>query len=372
MIPSLDALLHPHPPAALLRAIVAGERLHFRGGDASAFAALLPWSDFNGLITAEALFSSRVRAARRGRDLPLEMITVPGRDGRVLAPDALQALCAQGLSLVANGIDRHVPAIGTLATMLELALGMRIGVNCYASFNRDSAFRAHYDEHDILVLQLDGEKHWQSFGKPDAWPIHGRTFADPEIAGAPIWEAPLVPGDLLFLPRGEVHRATVAGDRSLHLTIRLLPPRGEAVLTWLAGQSSVLEVFRRDILSFDTPEALAAREAELRAGLHAMADGFDLGAFLRDRDREWQPVLPLNLGLSERLPSGAWVQPVPHVRDAAADGDAHEAALLDALFGRGAMLIGELADGMPGLSEDEVKAALARLARRSLVRIIEP
>jgi len=69
------------------------------------------------------------------------------------------------------------------------------------------------------VVQIAGSKHWRCYGPA---PIGIPTGELVNVAGrAPEWQGALVPGDVLYLPRGEVHCAVPVAPPSLHLTVRI-------------------------------------------------------------------------------------------------------------------------------------------------------
>ncbi len=383
MIASLPALLAPHDPALFHDAVRERRRVHIRTGNADLFRTLLPWSVFNGLLGSDRLLDDRTRLIRRGRDLPREMWSYVGPDlKRVVLPDQLQRFCQEGLSIALNQVHQAVPTLTALITMLEQALPARIQTNLYASFGRESAFRAHYDPHDVLVLHLHGRKRWFCYGhRPDAC---AQSTVIPDQHLAPVqWEVVLEPGDILYIPRGEVHRASVEGEASLHLTNSLLWPRGSDLLKWLAGNGMAGVDVDPDIPVYGSAADMDRYERDLRALFQRLADTVDVRSFLTSFTQERRIKPPFNLGLSSELALDCWVQPLPSPdgslpaedsANIAFNGgkvavDPQERAVLAALT-HGGRQIGDL-PALTGLDMETVRAAVSSLARRSLVLLTE-
>ncbi|WP_439813823.1 JmjC domain-containing protein [Zavarzinia sp. CC-PAN008] len=302
---------------------------------------------------------------------------------RAVLPDQLQRFCQEGLSIALFQLHDAVPALAALVAMLEQAMPARIQTNLYASFGRESAFRAHHDPHDVLVLHLHGRKRWFGHGYRPEVSAQPGLVPDAHLAPAQ-WDVVLEPGDVLYIPRGQVHRAAVEGEASLHLTNSLLWPRGSDVLRWLAGGGMADVGFEADVPVYGDAADLARYESDLRDQLRRLADTVDLRAFLATFMPQRRLRLPLNLGLSSDLAPDCWVQPLlsaglslPTEGGACVpfNGgevtlDPQERAMMAALLCHGTRQVADLPD-LSGLDAGTACETVARLARRSLVLLVE-
>ncbi|MBB5082285.1 cupin domain-containing protein [Nonomuraea endophytica] len=132
---------------------------------------------------------------------------------------------ADGDTIVLNGVERYVPAIATLAHGLEVELNFETQVNAYITPPGSRGFLPHYDDHDVLVLQVRGSKTWHVHGDAGVPPHKMRRREKVVASGLP---APAVlrlnAGDVLYLPRGRVHAATANAEPSIHLTVGIHAP----------------------------------------------------------------------------------------------------------------------------------------------------
>jgi ribosomal protein L16 Arg81 hydroxylase len=185
-----------------------------------------------------------------------------------------------------------MPQIGELAAAIERDLGVRCGVNAYVTIGDKAAFRPHYDGHDVLVLQCQGAKRWYSHGTTHPYPLVG---AQVSAAPEPVWEAVIGAGDLLFLPRGEVHSTRPETAPSVHLTFGLTEPTGADFLTWLSGRAGEIEALRRDLGMTLTPDDRSVRERTIKAAIHELVDEASIEQFLQHQlvRREPRPVVNL-------------------------------------------------------------------------------
>ncbi|HSX03879.1 MAG TPA: cupin domain-containing protein [Rhabdochlamydiaceae bacterium] len=173
--------------------------------------------------------------------------------------DKVLAGFASGNTIVLNRLQHRWESVWKICHELEEALGHFVSANMYLSPENAQGFDAHYDPHDVFILQLEGEKLWKIYPERIAFPTgFGDTpFIQP--LSPPIHELHLKSGDLLYIPRGWVHAASTAKKHSLHLTV------GVHVLTWL---DLIAEIATTDIsLRQAIPKEFILQEQKTEQGL---------------------------------------------------------------------------------------------------------
>lgn len=146
-----------------------------------------------------------------------------------ISPSFAYSAFARGY-LLALGPMQDWPPIQGLAKSLGRFFHAEINVEAFLAPKETRLFPPHVAGHDVLILQLEGERTWhlhefrllqinpeqkKNLKFPVEW--YGRTKA-PVAA-----EICLKPGDLLFVPRGMPHRAVSQTGASLHLDIDIRP-----------------------------------------------------------------------------------------------------------------------------------------------------
>ena len=378
MIASFSQLVGASSAARLDRAVADENRLHLRGADSARIARLLPLDALNALMTGEGFFTGRFKLLRDGHVVPIDMFVRRDGGGRRLDAARLASICGQGAAVFVEGIHAIVPAIAALTALLERRYRCTAGANLYAAFAGGSALKPHFDPYDVLVVQLHGQKRWTGFGQTYRHPVDGADFPQPASDPGPaLWSESMAAGDLLYLPRGEVHRAEFdAGEMSVHLAIGLKPPLGADALRWLAKGALADEAGRESVRAIADPAERAAQQARLRALFARLAGDFDLDAFLAARDAERAPAQPLGLGLAETLEEGVRILPALR-RRIAPDSPAWEAlslgedagAVLALLLERESLSPGEIAAAL-GWEPDRTIEAVRALAAKALVFIL--
>jgi cupin superfamily protein len=146
--------------------------------------------------------------------------------GDQVRDDRVAALFGDGTTVVLQALHRTWPAVADFATALAGELGHPVQANAYITPPSSTGFSAHYDVHDVFVLQVAGRKHWTVHAPVHADPLRGQPWNDraAEVAARarddePALDVVLEPGDALYLPRGWLHAATALGGVSAHLTV---------------------------------------------------------------------------------------------------------------------------------------------------------
>ncbi|MDT7602219.1 MAG: bifunctional lysine-specific demethylase and histidyl-hydroxylase [Acidobacteriota bacterium] len=241
----LESLLSPIGTGEFFSRYWEKSPLVIARNDPGRYAALLGVSDLDFILSAA--FQTRKSA--------VEVLTSAGApkflDGK--EPDHIAQIYAayrQGATVRINRAQRYWKPLRALCRRIEQTLGSPVRANLYCTPAATEPSKRHYDNHDVLVLQLAGCKHWRVFDPLVRLPLanvpplpfeertemlkyarggpkKGRADIGADECGEPRLEPVLEAGDLLYMPRGFVHEAWTTDEASMHVTI------GLHVLTWL-------------------------------------------------------------------------------------------------------------------------------------------
>jgi lysine-specific demethylase/histidyl-hydroxylase NO66 len=193
------------------------------------FSELLDANAIDELVSKRGLRTPFLRVAKNGTTLADRAFTAAGGVGAGIADqvsdDSLVRLFADGSTLVLQALHRVWPPILDFCQKLAAEMGHPVQANAYVTPPQNQGFSAHYDVHDVFVLQIEGEKRWRIHRPVLASPLRDQPWNDrradveKRAAEAPLMETLLKPGDCLYLPRGHLHAATALGGVSTHLTL---------------------------------------------------------------------------------------------------------------------------------------------------------
>lgn len=222
---NLASLLSPTSVQSFLDSVWTRVPFVARSDRKSRFDGVLDLADFEFLLTAVAapgwlsFVSGVVRPPSR------EQLT---RDGTLDAAAIYKAV-ADKQSLLLTKVHRLHPATGKLCRRIAadfrsagVVLRKPIRANAYFTPPRSQGFEVHYDDHEVLVLQLHGEKRWRIFGETAKWPR--KPMLNPlgaNFSNSKAQELTLHAGDVLYVPRGFAHEAEAMDTSSLHLTLSI-------------------------------------------------------------------------------------------------------------------------------------------------------
>ncbi|WP_416211097.1 JmjC domain-containing protein [Frankia sp. Cr2] len=223
-----------------------------------------------------------------------------GQRTRLADMNRLADLLDSGLTLVLDGLDMFDATLEVASRALQWWSREMVQVNAYLTTRATAGFPLHWDDHDVIVVQLLGEKTWdvRSFSRPA--PMYRDAERNSTASEQPVWKGLLRAGDVMHIPRGYWHQATRVehtGGMSLHVTFGFPKRTGVDWLTWLADQAREAEVFRRDLIRNGSEQERAAQERALADAAVDLLRSSPPAMFLADREgrqppRRHTPALP--------------------------------------------------------------------------------
>ena len=209
--------------------------------DAGRFTRLLSTADVERLLCSSGIRYPAFRLVKAGAHLHARDYTVdlPWRPTPFTGTADVDRVIAEfdaGATIVLQGLHLGWEPLTAFCRALERDLGHPVQANAYYTPRRSQGLGVHHDTHDVLVLQVAGEKRWLVYDPVLELPLRDQRYS-PELGGPgePVHDVVLAPGDTLYLPRGWLHEALTSESDSLHLTI------GVNVYSWLDAFKAALD-----------------------------------------------------------------------------------------------------------------------------------
>jgi ribosomal protein L16 Arg81 hydroxylase len=276
------------------------------------FSDLLSAHDVDELIAERGVRAPFIRLAKDGDLLARDCYLGPAGFGAEVADqvDSAKVLAqfATGATIVLQGLHRLWPPLIDFVRCLVDDLGHPVQANAYITPPASRGFDAHYDVRDVFVLQTAGRKHWTVHEPVVVDPLSAQPWTDyrdaiaQRIAGTPVIDTVLAPGDALYLPRGWVHSAGTHHEQSLHLTVGVSAMTGIDVISAVVDRLAGVDEFRRSlplgVAPADPSEMTAAATkiiAELSEALRDRAAEFAEGAAASLAQRYAKQTRPISV-----------------------------------------------------------------------------
>jgi lysine-specific demethylase/histidyl-hydroxylase NO66 len=174
-----------------------------------------------------------------------------------------------GYTIVLDSVQRYARAIAALAHSIEADLNFATQVNAYFTPPESQGFAAHSDDHDALIVQLQGSKIWHIYANADVAPHEMSRHKAISSVGLPDpVDVRLKAGEVLYVPRGRVHAAESTSELSVHLTAGLHAP----TLFMLATRTLNVLNNSDDRVHTQLPPRFLS-DPDVRSGLDALVHG---------------------------------------------------------------------------------------------------
>lgn len=257
-------LLRPVSPAIFFSDYWEKKPLHVRRGQPAHYAGLFSKADLDRHLresTSEFRYGERLNLARFDAEAGKKVSLNKGEHGTPVSPRDVDAAWGSGASIQAMHPQQYHKPVWKLMAALERAFSALFGANSYLTPASFQGLAPHFDDVEVLMLQLEGRKRWRLHAPPDGeeYPLprsYSRDFIPGEL-GELLLDCTLEPGDLLYLPRGTVHygvaETAAEGNFSHHLTVSTYQKTAWCQFLERALSSAL--------------ERAASESAEFRAGL---------------------------------------------------------------------------------------------------------
>lgn len=288
---TLSTLLKPYSLSTFFAENWTKQAVFISGNTSDKFQNLFDWKQLNHLLNYHQISHPDLRFSHDGESLPVTK-----------SENWLERL-QQGATLIINGVHRRVPELEELVANVRQETGYRSQINLYCSSSAQQGFNCHYDSHEVLILQIDGQKEWFVFPETIAAPTSTMRSADqipPDVP--PYLQCVLNPGDVLYIPRGHWHYAIATGDPtdenyapSLHLTLGIDCQTGLDWLNWLRDELQDNPEWRSNLPTIPNGETTAIQPhlEQLRDRLISWLQTPEaIDRYLGTLDRSDRPPLP--------------------------------------------------------------------------------
>jgi hypothetical protein len=207
--------------------------------------------DVERLVTETAIRTPAFRLVKAGEtvaDYTTDLSWRPEAFTGTARVDRVLAEFDRGATIVLQALHHSWLPLARFCRELEASFGHPAQANAYYTPRDSQGLPVHHDTHEVLTLQVAGEKRWLVYEPVLELPLKHQRYT-PRLGepGEPVLDVVARPGDTLYLPRGWLHQALTTSSDSLHITVGInVRPWLEAVREALTELESELP-YRRSI-----------------------------------------------------------------------------------------------------------------------------
>jgi len=218
---NLELVLGPLSHTEFLTDYWEKSPLHISRESEAHFASLLNVKALETMLSSQALHFPAVQLTQSGHHIDISDYT---DDARRILPHPLIEKHKDGATIVISQAHEKIPSLANFRRAIQNKLNLKCQTNVYLSPTGKQGFNAHYDSHDVFILQVSGTKTFNFYdGGIDLPYSHDGFHAENHAVGELSMSIAMKPGDTLYIPRGVIHDAIATDQTSLHITLGVYP-----------------------------------------------------------------------------------------------------------------------------------------------------
>lgn len=219
--PTLERLIHPCGSEDFFRDYWEKEPLVVARAAADYYDSILTRSDVDELLSTSSMNSPEIRVVKDGSSLSISELARVNLATNAFLHEALVEQYRSGATIVINSANERWPPLGSLCVSLGREFSGAFQANVYITPRNAQGFAAHYDTHDVIVLQIAGSKAWKLYDdQVSILPLRDDEHMPCSVTPQdPHRRIDLYAGDCAYIPRGWVHEAASQESGSIHVTL---------------------------------------------------------------------------------------------------------------------------------------------------------
>lgn len=198
---------------------------YFNRKNKNYYEGLLNINDYDSIITSSAFDTNNIRLTKNGEIISINNVLSNNPNFQYVSNEKIIDEYLNGTTIVLEKFHRYRYEVNLLCKQIQYEFDCAVNINSYLTPPNSQGFDFHFDKHSVIILQMYGTKKWFIEHQPyEKLPIHGVAYDNLlNYHSESIEEIELNAGDLLYIPRGHVHKAVCNDLSSLHLSIGLHP-----------------------------------------------------------------------------------------------------------------------------------------------------
>ena len=140
--------------------------------------------------------------------------------------DFIKQSQSEGFSIILGRMQEYWTPLSKLVIAIEeellsknKKLKSKVNANTYFTPPNSTGFKCHCDAEEIIILQVEGSKHWIIYEPLNKSPMESIAAVNTNEVGNCVFDGFLKEGEALHIPRGYPHLVNTTDSHSLHITL---------------------------------------------------------------------------------------------------------------------------------------------------------
>ena len=276
---TLDWVLAPFSSSRFFEEVFERRVGHFQRTAPEYWNSILTLRELDAILGTHEVRFPDVRLVQSGETIETDDYSVDG----LIDPLAVARLHSTGATVIFSHLQNRSKAVADFVNDLSRVLSSPVQANVYLTPAHAQGFPAHWDTHDVIILQIAGSKKWRIYDGGPSLPLRGQNFDKHAATIGPVTEEfEIRAGEAAYVPRGVIHSAHSTDDASLHITVGLLNYTWADIFMEAVANAALRdERFRKSIRVDADTQAQSDWAATVAAQWEALSKAVDLPSSVR-------------------------------------------------------------------------------------------
>jgi hypothetical protein len=248
---------------------------HANREDQHYWGSLLSIADLDAVLGHHQIKYPDVRLVQSGKPISSDDYTW---QAGIIDPLAVARLHSSGATVIFSHLQDRTRALADFVNELSTVFSAPVQANVYLTPANAQGFPAHWDTHDVLILQMSGSKTWRIYEGGPSLTLRGQHFEREAVSIGPATEEfEIKAGGVAYVPRGVIHSAHATAEASLHITVGILSYTWADLLLEAVANVALRDPrFRRSVSLVPETWDSACWRQTMAAQWNALSEAIDL------------------------------------------------------------------------------------------------
>ncbi len=222
---------------------------------------IISFNEIANLLETNLLQFPFIRLVKDGKDIDLEKYVKNVKSSafpNIINNNKVLDELNNGTTIIIQKAECLFENLNKFCNSIFYDFGISAKANIYITPKNSHGFNIHHDMHDVIVLQIHGEKKWDLYENKDTLLIENQPLSKQDRFEYQSNKTPthlnLNKGNSIYIPRGFIHNTYTNSFSSIHIALGLYPIRIIDILRGFTQEAETILDFRKSIIGLSSQE----------------------------------------------------------------------------------------------------------------------